>query len=142
MDKVLGVTVIKGIEQTPHVLSRLALRKNLVFLLYDLLEEWQSLHILHDQVDILGVVVGLVVFDDVGVVELVQGSDLVHKHLLLVLQLLLVNDFDGHLKSCVILVCGLEHFAKCSHSQQWCICIDVVVHFQLFDPLLLELLAK
>jgi len=98
VDKVLGVTVIKGSEQTRHVLSRFVLRKNLVVLLDDLLEEGQSLHILHDQVDVLGVVVGLVVFDDVGVVELVQGRDLVHQHLLLVLQLRFVNDFDGHLK--------------------------------------------
>ena len=70
--------MVDGLEQTAHVTGRLVLTEGLILLLCDLLEKGLSRDILHDQVDVLLIVVCLVVLDDVGVVEGVQDSDLFH----------------------------------------------------------------
>lgn len=81
MDQVKGVTVIDSLEQTPHVLSGRVLCKCLVSLLDDLFEKRKSLDVLHNQIDVLGVVVGLDIFDDIGMIQFIQSCDLVYQHL-------------------------------------------------------------
>ena len=72
MHNAIRVAVVDCLEQTAHVALRLLLCEQLVLLLADLFKEGHSRNILHDEVDELFVVVGLVVIDDIRVVELAQ----------------------------------------------------------------------
>ena len=78
MHNVLRMGMIDGLEETSHIAGSLSFRENLVFLLADLIEERHARDVLHDQVDVRGVVVGLMILDDVRVVKRVQDCDLVH----------------------------------------------------------------
>ena len=90
--------MVDRLEQTAHVTGSLVLTEGLVLLLRDFLEKRLACDILHDEVDVLLVVVGLVVLDDVGVVEGVEDGDLLHDAVDVVAQLLLVKHLDGHFK--------------------------------------------
>ena len=69
VDDVLCVAMVDCLEQSLHVPSGVCLCKGLVSLLSDFLEELRARHVLHHQVDILGIVVRLVILDDVGVIK-------------------------------------------------------------------------
>ena len=78
MHNILSVGMVNRLEKTPHILGSLPLRENLVFLLTDLVEERHTVDILHDQIDVHGVIISLVILHDVWVVKSVQDCDLVH----------------------------------------------------------------
>lgn len=56
-------------------MSGVLLVEYLVLLLSDLVEELASADVLHDQVNVLLIDIGLVVFDDVRVIELCEDAD-------------------------------------------------------------------
>ena len=77
MNDVLSVTMVDGLEEGLHVTCCCRLSEGLVDLLCDLLEKLGAGHVLHHQVDVLIVIVGLVVLDDIGVVEGLQDGNLI-----------------------------------------------------------------
>ena len=77
MNDVLSVTMVDGLEEGLHVTCCCHLIEGLVELPIDLLEEQGAGHVLHYQVDVLIVIVGLVVLDDIGVVEGLQDGNLI-----------------------------------------------------------------
>ena len=105
-------------------------------MLCDLVEEGHASDILHDQVDILLIVVGFVVLDNVGVVERVKDGDLLHDTLNIVSQLHFVENFNCNLEILVVLVLCQEDTAEGANSQHLRLRIDEVVLLELMYTLL------
>lgn len=83
-----------------------------------MLEQLLALYVLHDEVNVSDIVVGLVVLHDVRVVELVQDLNLVHYHLHVVLKFAFVKNFDRHVEIWVVQVLRQEDLAECAFPQQ------------------------
>ena len=114
----------------------------LIFLLCDLVEQGLARDVLHDQVDVLLVIVGLVVLHDVRVIKLVQNCDLLHDAVNIVFQLDFVEDFYGDLEAFIVLIFCLKDAAERTNAENFSGGVDVVVHFELADALLLTTLAS
>ena len=142
MYNVLCVRVIDCLEETPHVSGGLSFREDLVLLLADLVEEGHSGDVLHHQVDVRRVVVGLVILDDVRVVKRVQHRDLVHDVAQVLAQSFLVQHLDGHFDVLVVLVIRQENFAKSARSEHLSLMVNVIVLFELVYALLPEALTS
>ena len=78
MGDILRMTMVYGLKQGFHVAGCLRLGEGLVLLLTDLLEKGLTWHILHNQVDILRIVIRFIVLNDVRMVKAVQGLYLLH----------------------------------------------------------------
>ena len=107
----------------------------------DLLEELLTRDVFHDQVDVLLVVVGLVVLDNIWVVQRVQDRDLLHDAVDIVAEFYLVEHFDGNLEVFVMLVRGQEDATKGANTKNFCLRINVVILFKLMHTLLLVTLT-
>lgn len=70
------MTMIYGTEQLLHDACGLGLIEDLVFLCCDFVKKFAPWAILHDQVHVLGVLVSLVILNDVRVVERCKNPDL------------------------------------------------------------------
>ena len=138
---VLCMAMIERLEQLLHVFGRNCLRESLVFLLRDLVKQWLARHVLHHQVDVLLVVVGLVVLHDVGVVQLVQDCHFFHDTVDVGPQLLFVQHLDGHLEILVMLVRCKEHSTKGTHSEHLRLGVNVIVLLEFVHSLLFVALA-
>lgn len=68
MHDILRVGVIYSLYKTLHVAHCLLLSEDLVHLLADLVEKWLSIDILHDKINVLDVIVGLVILDNVRMI--------------------------------------------------------------------------
>ena len=141
MHDVLCVTVIERLEQLLHVFGRNCLREGLVFLLGDLVKQGLARHVLHHQIDVLLVVVGLVVLHDVGVVQFVQDCHFFHDAVDVGPQLLFVQHLDGHLEILVMLVRCQEHTTEGTHSEHLRLGVNVIVLLELVHSLLFVALA-
>ena len=142
MHNVLCVAVVDGLEQLFHVVSGLILTKSLIVLLRNSIEQRLARNELHDQVDILLVVVGFIILDDVGVVQLVENCDLLHDHVDVVRKFDLVEHFDGDLETFIVFVLRLEDFSEGTGSEYLCVVIDVIVLFELPNALLSRALPR
>ena len=116
MDDVESVAMIDGLEERLHVTGGNLLCEGLVLLGGDHLEELPSMDVLHHQVDVLLIVIGLVVLDNMRMVELVKNSNLLHDAVNVLSQLLLVKHLDGHQVIWIEFVVGLEDSAKGTSS--------------------------
>ena len=98
MDHVLSVTVSNSSTDIKHVTTSALLR--VVRLLRQVFEQLLALNILHDQVNELVVIVGLVVLNDVGVIQFVQHIHFLHHEFDVVLELVFVEHFncDKHVR--------------------------------------------
>ena len=122
-------------------MRRLPLSKYLVYLLAYLLEEWHSRDVLHYQVNIHSIVVGLVVFNNAGVIECMQCSYLIHDIGQIVAKFVLIEHLYRHFDICIVLVRCQEYFAKGASSENFCLGINVVILLELMHALLAEALA-
>ena len=125
-----------------HVVCGLILTKSLIVLLGNSIEQRLARNELHDQVNVLLVVVGFVILDNVGVVQLVENCNLLHDHVDVVCQFDLVEHFDSDLETFIVLVLCLEDFSEGSGSEHLCVVIDVVVLFELPHALLSRALPR
>ena len=96
------------------------------------IEELASSAQLHHEIEVMLVIIGLKVLDDVGMVDLLQKIDLVH-HVSKVLlrHLVLVEHFDSDLEFAICLVCALVDFTEGTFSKD--MPIDVVNLLKLCD---------
>jgi len=78
VDNTQGVTVVDSGDQLLHIQCRLLLSESLVVLLSNFVKQWLSIDKLHYQIDVLLIVVGLKVLDDVWVVEGVENAHFLH----------------------------------------------------------------
>ena len=92
--------------------------------------------VLHDQVDVLHIVVGLVIFDNVRMVQRMQNCDLLHDAVNIVAQLYLVKHLDSHLEVFVMLIRGQEDATEGSNAEYLCLRVDMVILFELMHTLL------
>jgi len=129
--------MMAGSEKLPHIDLSHFLREDLVFLTGDLVEQLSTADILHDQVDILFINVSLIILHDVWVVQSCQDPHLFLDGLEVVLQLLLVHDFDSHLMLLVVLVESQEDLSESTATQDLSVIVDLVILFQLLCALLL-----
>lgn len=111
MDDVLTVAVTERSKQFDHYISGLLLtiwRASLKHLLEQLSASAQ----LHAQINVFLVIVGLVVLNDIGMVNLLHELHLALQTLEVILgHLLLIDNFDCYFDSWVLLVLGQEHFS-------------------------------
>ena len=112
MHDVLSVAMIDRLEKLLHVARGLNLVECLILLFSDSLEQRLARDVLHHEVDVLEIVIGLVVLDDVGVVEGMQDGDLLHDTVNVVHELVFVEHFNGDLEVRVVLVVREEDTAK------------------------------
>ena len=92
------MTVINSAKEFLHNLGRLTLTKHLVLLRGNLVEELTTRAVLHDKVHVLDIIVGLVILDNVRMVQLRQDSDLLPYGLDVVLQPCLIQNLYGNLE--------------------------------------------
>ena len=136
MHDVLCMTMVDRLEEGLHVLSGFSFSKYLVGLLADFFKEGHACDELHDEVNIHGIVVGLVVLDDVRMVKCVQRGNLIHDVVQILAKFVLVEHFNGHIDTCIVLICRQKYFAKCASSEDFCLVIYEVVLLQLMNSLL------
>ena len=134
--------VIDCLEETPHVSGGLSFREDLVLLLADLVEEGHSVDVLHHQVDVRRVVVGLVILDDVRVVKGMQHRDFVHDVAQILAQPLLIQHLERHFDAGVVLIICQENFAESTRSEHLSLMVNVIVLFELVNALLPEALTS
>ena len=133
--------MIDRLEKLSHVRTCLLLSKGLILLLADLVIQRQACDHLHDQVDILVIIVRLVILHNVGVIERIQRLYLVHDVVQILLQLAFVQHLDCNVHVCVETICRLEHSTERACSKDFRLLVDDVVLFKLSNALLLESLA-
>ena len=141
MDDILSMTMIDSLEERFHIPTGNFLRECLVLLLGDFLEKLRTRHILHDQVDVLLIVVSFVILDDIWVIKWVQNVDLFHDAVDIVSQFDFVQHLDSNLEITVMLILSLEHTSKGANSKHLSFRIDMIVLFQLMHTLLFVALA-
>lgn len=71
-----GMTVINRAKELLHNLRCLTLTEHLVLLGCNLVKQLTTWAVLHDKVHVLDIIIGLVILDDVRMVQLRQNSDL------------------------------------------------------------------
>ena len=125
-----------------HIICGLILIKSLIVLLGNSIEQRLARNELHDQVNVLLVVVGFVILDNIGVVQLIENCNLLHDHVDVVCQFHLVKHFYGDLEAFIVLVLRLEDLTEGSGSQHLCVVIDVIVLFKLPHALLSRTLPR
>ena len=86
----LCMTVINRHEKTAHVFGGLGFGERLICSVGDLGEQLDTWDVLHHEVDVFVVIVGLVVLDDVRVIKRIQDRDLLHDQIHVIPQFLLV----------------------------------------------------
>ena len=69
-------------------------------------------------------------------VQLVKNCNFLHDHIDIICKFDLVQYFYSNLESLIMLVLCFEHFTEGSSSENFCIIVDVIIHFQLTDTLL------
>ena len=133
----LGVHVVECAQELLHVMCGHIFREHLILHLRNLIEQFASTNVLHDQIDVLLVDVGLVITDDVGVVELGKDVYLLADCLYVVSQLGLVHDLDGDNVLLVVLVERAEYLTEGARAENVGVRIDLVVLLQFFGTLFL-----
>lgn len=68
MDHINGMAMVDCLEQTLHVAGGNLLSESLILLGGDHLKELESIDELHDEIDVLRVIVGLIILHNVGMV--------------------------------------------------------------------------
>ena len=91
--------------------------------------------VLHNQVDVFVVVVGLEVLNDVWVIQIIQSSNFVDYQIYVLAELLFVHHLDSNFEVLVVLVSGHEHFAKTARSKHLGLRIYTVILLQLVNAL-------
>lgn len=93
-----GMTVVNRAKEFLHNLGRLTLTEHLVLLRRNLVEELAARAVLHDKVHVLDIIIGLVILDDVRMVQLRQNSDLLFDGLDVVFQPCLIQNLYSNLE--------------------------------------------
>ena len=104
MNDVLGMTMVDRLEEGLHVASSSGLSEGLVCLFSDHDEELGAGNILHDQVDVLLIIVGLVIFYDIRMVERMQDGNFFHDAVDIISQLDFIENFNGNLEVLIMLI--------------------------------------
>ena len=104
--------VVECAKQFRHILCGHFFAKHLILHAGDLVEQLSSANVLHDEVDVFLVDVSLIILHDIGVVQIGEDVHLLHNCLQLIVQLLLVENLDGHLVIIIVLVVSQENFAE------------------------------
>ena len=98
-------------------------------------EQLLPFDVLHNQVDVFVVVVGLEVLNDVWVIQIIQSSNFVDYQIYVLAELLFVHHLDSNFEVLVVLVSGHEHFAKTARSKHLGLRIYTVILLQLVNAL-------
>ena len=111
--------MVDCLEEGLHVACGRCLGKSLIGLLRNLLKQLCAGDVLHDEVDVLLIVVGLVVLDDVRMIERVQDGNLFHDAVNIIAKFDLIENFYGDLEIFVMFVGGKENAAKRTNSENF-----------------------
>ena len=129
VDDALGIAMLQSLDELKHDLSGLTLTEWLASC-RDLLKKLATRAQLHAKVNVLVVIIGFVVLDDVGVIDLLHDLHLVlQADEILGLQLALINHLDGNLEGLIFFVTSFEYFSVRTGSQD-VILIYIVGFFQ------------
>mgnify|MGYP000868582382 CR=1 FL=1 len=78
MDHAHLLVILDRQKKLPHVVRCLPLVKNLVGLLDDPVEHGLPLDLLHDQVDVLVVIIRFIILDNIWMIELIENCNFLH----------------------------------------------------------------
>ena len=112
MDYSLSVHVVAGAEQFFHVTSGHIFAENLVSHGGNLVKQLTATNVLHDKVNVFVIDVSLVVLYDVGMVQLSKNLNFFLYCFKMVLEFVLIHDFNGDLVICVVLVVRQKNFPE------------------------------
>lgn len=104
--------MMKSSKQLSHVVFGHFFAENLVLLLRDLLEQFSATDVLHDEVDVLLVHVGFVIFHDVRVIQFGEDSHFFLNCFEVIFQLVFIKNFDSYLVTRVVLVVSQENLPE------------------------------
>lgn len=111
MNDALRVTMLKSFEQIYHNFGRLLFIEWLLPL-GDFLKQLTTRAKLHAKVNVFGIIVGLIILDDVRMVNLLHELNLIFQTLeILGVQFRLVDNLDCYLHRFVFLIVGPEHLS-------------------------------
>ena len=117
VNNALRVHVANCSKELLHVLLSILFRKYLVLRTFDFFEEFTAIDVFHDKINLALVLIGLIVFDDVSMIQprkiLHFLPDLFH----LIVEVLSFKDFDRHLIGTVVYVLGQIDLAIRSTAQ-------------------------
>ena len=85
--------MIDRLEQFLHIVCSFLFTECLVLLLSDLIKELLSADVLHDQVDILIVIISLKVFHNIRMIEFVKDRYFLYDAIDVLFQFVLIQDF-------------------------------------------------
>ena len=111
VDNALGVHMADCPEELLHVLTGIWLRQNLIVRTLDSLEQFTAVDILHDEVNLLLVLIGLIILHNIGVIKLDKILDLLSDLLHLMAKVLAFKHFYRYLVFFVVYILGQMHLA-------------------------------
>lgn len=100
----LGVHVANSSKKLLHVLLSTLFRQFLIVRTCDLFEQFTAIDIFHYKINLLLVLIRLIIFHDVGVIEFRKILHLLPDSLHLVVKVLSLKNFYGHLVSIIVYV--------------------------------------
>ena len=135
MDHSLSVTVVDSPNNFFKILAGHALTEIVIRLRHNMLEQLLTRNVFLHQINVVLVVVGLEVLDNVGVVESLQHFDFIFDELQIEFELFLVQDFYGNLQVRVVDGLSSESDTVCTFTKDFLL-VDYVVFIEFFNALL------
>ena len=133
----VGVAMIDGLEKLIHVTSDLPLAHQLLAFWCDLIDKLDAVDELHHKVEILVVVVGLVVRNDVWMVKLGQNCDFFHDLFDVLSQIVLVHHFDCDYVTFIVDAVSLVDFSELTRTENFALWSDHIVLLEFSNTLTL-----
>ena len=128
------MTVVYRWQKLAHPFCCLLLEECIIWLFFNLGIQICALNVLHDQVNILLVIIGFKVLADIWMVKFIKYLHFIY-YALHVVNLNLVQDFDSDFDCLIKFVCCLEHFAKGTFANKTGFFIKDVIITQFFYTL-------
>ena len=138
MNNALSVHMTYCTKKFPHVHIRHFFRKHLIILFCNFLEEFSTVNILHDEINIFFIDISLIILDDIWMIKFCQNFDLFLDGFEVSLKLSFVENLDCHLKILVVDIVCKENFTEGSCTKDLSVVIDVIIQFQFSSALLLN----
>lgn len=137
MDNALSVHMTYRTKKFPHVHIRHFFRKHLILLFGNFLEEFSTVDILHDEINIFFIDISLIILNDIWVIKFCQNFNLFLDGFEVTLKLSFVENLDSHFKFLVVDIMRKKNFTERSCTKNLSVVIDVIVQFQFSSTLLL-----
>ena len=136
MDDTVSVAMICCKDDLLHVVSCSLLSEAHFLLLDYFVKKLNSVYELHDQVDVLYIVISFIILNNVWVVKCVEGCNFLYDHIKVSSNLFFDQHFYRNIQWNVYFIISFENFAKLTLAKNNRFPWDVVVFSELLNTLL------